>query len=60
MASVTTIASHLTSTFLYAPVTEFCRLSQSLHSSQRPCTRKLVSGTISASIDLKPPPYALV
>ncbi|KAM0009490.1 putative superoxide dismutase [Helianthus debilis subsp. tardiflorus] len=57
MASVTTIASHLTSTFLYAP--EVCRLSQSLHSSQRPCTRKSVSGTISASIDLKPPPYAL-
>ncbi|KAI7725262.1 hypothetical protein M8C21_026060 [Ambrosia artemisiifolia] len=59
MAPVTTIASHLTSAFISNP--EFCRLSHNLHSSQRQrrCSRKSVCGTISASIDLKPPPYAL-
>ncbi|XP_076932898.1 superoxide dismutase [Fe], chloroplastic-like [Bidens hawaiensis] len=56
MASV---APHLTSAFVIAP--DFGRLSQTLNRShrQRMSTRKSVSGTISASIDLKPPPYAL-
>lgn len=59
MVAATTIASHLTSTFLSTP--EFCGLSRSLQwpQMQRRCTRKYVPGTISASIDLKPPPYAL-
>ncbi|KAD2805313.1 hypothetical protein E3N88_38690 [Mikania micrantha] len=55
MASATTIAS----AFISTP--EFCRLSQSLHRSQnqRQCSRKSVPGKLSASIDLKPPPYEL-
>ncbi|XP_024991353.1 superoxide dismutase [Fe], chloroplastic [Cynara cardunculus var. scolymus] len=59
MVAATTTASHLTSTFLSTP--DFCGLSRSLQwpHMQRRCTRKYVPGAISASIDLKPPPYAL-
>ncbi|KAI3817882.1 hypothetical protein L1987_11682 [Smallanthus sonchifolius] len=57
--TMASIVSHLTSSFLSTP--GFCRPSQSLHQSQKQmrCTRKSVPRTISASIDLKPTPYAL-
>ncbi|KAI3517525.1 hypothetical protein L1887_16740 [Cichorium endivia] len=58
MAAATTTASHLTS-FLSTP--EFCGLSRSLQwpQRQRRCTSRSVHRKISASVNLKPPPYPL-
>ncbi|CAH1430743.1 unnamed protein product [Lactuca virosa] len=58
MAAATTTASHLTS-FLSTP--EFCGLSRSLQGPQRQrrCTSRSVHRKISASVNLKPPPYPL-
>ncbi|KAL7588769.1 superoxide dismutase [Fe], chloroplastic [Lactuca sativa] len=58
MAAATTTASHLTS-FLSTP--EFCGLSRSLQGPQRQrrCTSRSVHWKISASVNLKPPPYSL-
>ncbi|PWA88279.1 fe superoxide dismutase 2 [Artemisia annua] len=53
------MATAITTSFL--STTEFCGLSRSLQlqHKQRRSNRKSVHGTISASIDLKPPPYEL-
>ncbi|KAD2805312.1 hypothetical protein E3N88_38689 [Mikania micrantha] len=61
MASYTTISPHLTSPFIPATVAQVCRSRKTLHPSkmQGSGTGKSVSVAISASIELKPPPYAL-